>query len=144
MDTTALRVVCAVEAPADLARERAAHERTRAEYESLIAAIGNACAYRHGIQILQCAHCGCWTGYRAGGPCPQTGTVVHFETDASGQRTCRREVLAWCRDCDDKTRCSPWANYDGWYGSLDHDGRDLAAALIQVAWRVHVHGELWD
>ena len=127
----------------ELKREKAAHKRTRDEYEDLIfQAAVRRCPFiaeypetRPRFHVFQCAGCRKWDWCHES-EWPHHTSVVHFKDGFPST-----EKLTWCPNCEDDARQSPWEYYarelemDNFY-NLDNvpDGEHVAAALIQIAW----------
>ena len=113
----------------ELKREKAAHKRTRDEYENL-----HEATFDLNFLFLQCAGCRKWDCYDST-EYPYNTSVVSFKDGFPSTKE-----LTWCRNCEDDARQSPWEYYarelrDECY-LLDNvpDGEHVAAALIQIAW----------
>ena len=119
---------------AELRREKAAHKRTRDEYEDLKSAAPDWASYCK-YHMYQCAHCRKWS-WTHESDWPEMTSVVHFKDG-----TCTSEELTWCTDCEQHKRESPWDSYCieyyGHSGLREYcdNGKLLAAVLIQLAWK---------
>ena len=116
----------------ELKREKAAHKRTRDEYEDL----QNAAQINlhRKCFLLKCDGCGRWmTNHES--EWPHQTSVVHFKDGFPST-----EELTWCRNCRDDARQSPWEDcardlqMDIYMLHDFPDGEHVAAALIQIAW----------
>ena len=80
-----------------------------------------------------CAHCRMWD-FCHKSDWPHTTSMVYFKNGK-----CSSKELTWCADCSDNWTCeSPWDtechDFIG-NGLHEYDGENLAAVLIQLAWK---------
>ena len=116
----------------ELQEERAAHAQTQAEYDDLKETAPTWAHYCK-FHLFQCAHCRAWD-FCHESEWPQTTSMVYFKNG-----TCTSDELTWCTECNDDWACeSPWDtechDFFG-FGLHEKDGEDLAAVLIQLAWK---------
>ena len=116
----------------ELWREKAAHKRTRDEYESL----KDADPHLNDYYVFQCPHCHMWEYMSK--PERAFHTVISFKNG-----TCSSKNITVCSDCDRRgLGYSPWSR-DLQNTYIVYKGNQLAAVLIQLAWARYKQGT-WD